>query len=780
MPFFNPYQFVLVSTPNTIDWTGIAAFDGRDIGHHSHAGYATTNGPNSDPVYSGRLICRLETVTQAFVGGANRTEGDKKNDRPATVEPYKIDNEAAIPASTLRGMISSVAESASNSALRVLENRFLTYRRKMSEAMSAIGMVILAHGKYWLYPLTLPTGKITAGTCEIDKKWSGVFCTPRLKVYLSWEPGAAWSKLQPTFVWASRRTPQQYYALPLQDRRFRTQRDVPLGTRFSCDDFVRRPSNSASLFIGQRPLQEIIPVAVSELSQEQRKIGTYRQGVIRVFAHGLRTDIPQNRKHELFIPFSKRDLTRIEQFIACSPDQVRAFTVPDYSANLPSQWFLEIPQDVIARYHALADERSLQKGQEKLSPDEQLPYQPVGTPRNEGDCDSPEIHHCLRLKTGDLVYFAVPNTDGPPSIAEVSLSSIWRGAVNERAHAFWCSISPELPLFNAARQYISPAEWLFGFVEGNEGNDQLNRSARAFASKVHFSPARLVAEPQNGPFDDEVTLKVLNTPKPPCPAMYFDTPAGTPKSGLTAGKHNPNGRKFYLHAWQENGAVVKLNNRGLRDANGREPWRSYDSPNGPKPHLKVRITPLKKKCIFYFHVDFENLSTTELDLLCFVLEPNSLFHHKLGMGKPIGLGTVRISIEGLFLVNRIARYGSDDIFGGHRYYQAWWTDQHSVEWRSRYPLEVVAATGQPTIALQEQPEQRAARYLEQHCDSATRALLTLGNPQNIQHPVHYPQRANLDVEVETFKWFVYNDRPQTRPKQRLHWNGTDDLPTLER
>ncbi|MGQ0594715.1 MAG: TIGR03986 family type III CRISPR-associated RAMP protein [Gammaproteobacteria bacterium] len=779
MPFFNPYQFVPVSAPNTTDWSGIAVFDGQDIGHHSHASYATTNGPNSDPVYSGRLICRLETVTQAFVGGPNRTEGDKENDRPATVEPYKIDNEAAIPASTLRGMISSVAESASNSALRVLENRFLTYRRKMSEAMSAIGMVILAHGKYWLYPLTLPTGRITAGTCEIDKKWSGVFCTPRLKVYLSWEPSAAWSKLQPTFVWASRRTHQQYYALPLEDRRFDNQRNCPPGTRFSCDDFVRRPSKSASLFIGQRPLQEIIPVVVSKLSQEQRKMGgAYRQGVLRVFAHKLRTDIPQNRTHELFIPFSKRDLSRIEEFIGCDPHEVTAFTIPDYSAPT-LQWFLEIPHDVVARYHALADERS-EKGQEKLSPEEQLPYQPVGTPRNEGDCDNRDIPHSLRLKSGDLIYFDVANTDVSPSVAEVSFSSIWRGAVKERAHAFFCNISRELLPFNALRRYISPAEWLFGFVEVNEGKDLMNRSARAFAGKVNLSPARLLSAPQGGPFEDEVTLKVLSSPKPPCPAMYFAAQASTAKSELTAETHNPNGRKFYLHAWQQNGEVVKLNSKGSRDANVREPWRSHDSPTGPKRHLKVRVKPVKKGCVFYFHVDFDNLSATELDLLCFALQPNSLFHHKLGMGKPIGLGTVRVNIEGLFLVNRLVRYGSDDVFDRSRYHQVWWGGHHSAEWRSRYRLEMVAATGQPTIAQQEQPEQRAARYLEQHTGSTTHVLLALGNPQNIRDPVHYPQLANLDVEVETFKWFVYNDRPQTRPKQRLHWNGTGDPPPLER
>ena len=40
-------------------------------------------------------------------------------------------------------------------------------------------------------------------------------------------------------------------------------------------------------------------------------------------------------------------------------------------------------------------------------------------------------------------------------------------------------------------------------------------------------------------------------------------------------------------------------------------------------------------------VDFDNLSPRELGLLLYALKPAEGFRHKLGMGKPIGLGGVR-------------------------------------------------------------------------------------------------------------------------------------------
>ena len=41
--------------------------------------------------------------------------------------------------------------------------------------------------------------------------------------------------------------------------------------------------------------------------------------------------------------------------------------------------------------------------------------------------------------------------------------------------------------------------------------------------------------------------------------------------------------------------------------------------------------------------------------------------------------------------------------------------------------------------------------------SSKTALLALGNPANVKHPVHTPQVRGHSIEKETYRWFVEND-----------------------
>jgi hypothetical protein len=60
-----------------------------------------------------------------------------------------------------------------------------------------------------------------------------------------------------------------------------------------------------------------------------------------------------------------------------------------------------------------------------------------------------------------------------------------------------------------------------------------------------------------------------------------------------------------------------------------------------------------------------------MDLLCFALRPSHLFRHKLGMGKSLGLGTVRIDVDRIDMIDRSMRYLHDDPFSDPRVH---WTD----------------------------------------------------------------------------------------------------------
>ena len=69
----------------------------------------------------------------------------------------------------------------------------------------------------------------------------------------------------------------------------------------------------------------------------------------------------------------------------------------------------------------------------------------------------------------------------------------------------------------------------------------------------------------------------------------------------------------------------------------------------------TKIKPIDKGALFNGEIRFENLSKVELGALLFALDLPKGCAHKLGMGKPLGLGSVRITPK-LYLSDRKNRY----------------------------------------------------------------------------------------------------------------------------
>src|SRR5205085_3372528 len=155
---------------------------------------------------------------------------------------------------------------------------------------------------------------------------------------------------------------------------------------------------------------------------------------------------PKERRFELFIPY---------------PDGAEKWkTFP-------------IPPEVVARFHDLADQRT---DDHKTDDGPLLPFHPLGTIRNEKPKDKDDLR--FRLKDGDLVYFK-PTADRT-AIAEISLSAIWRGRVDEShdiyakkasTYTFVAEVDPDLLPFNEDRKVITIAEQLFGFVQQDKKDD---------------------------------------------------------------------------------------------------------------------------------------------------------------------------------------------------------------------------------------------------------------------------------------------------------------------
>ncbi|EDN71409.1 Cold-shock DNA-binding domain protein [Beggiatoa sp. PS] len=634
--FHNPYHFVPVEkTAHSERCLTVDQFKQRELGPYSHAAYHQGK-------YSGRIVCRLTTTDNLMFVGAKQEPGN--DNQSATTKPFELEEgKPAIPASTLRGLLSSIAETASNSALRVLNDQVLSYRKAMEESLSAIGMVKITNeqGKkvYHLKPLALPTlvkkhgqQDFTFNTQnEMEKKaYAKMFEEhANLKVYLNGydADGKPVDSLLGKKTYLSDQ-PEFYYA-PLKELHFND-------SLLSNDESLHIKGS----YVVAQDRKNNIRIKSHEEWKNLPSKQSYTRGILRVLGKKGR-DMPNTKTHEIFIPY------------------------PEEAENWDT---FPILPEAIERFHQLADDRT--------DEEPSLPYELLGMERNNNsDVLKEELakkglkngDQALRLKAGDLVYFRPTMKNSEPVVTEVAFSSIWRGRVEDEdghkasVHDFFAEIDPELLPFNEKREKISPAELLFGFVEhrDEEQKKSQEKPGLALAGRVQVSFGQVASK---GPYYDElVTLKILASPKLPCPSLYFfdsryTDPVYTKKTALKPEKHKPQGRKAYLHHRYDPN----------RD---NPPWKTSYPHEQTKQ--KTKIKPVKKGTQFFFHIDFNNLSEWELGLLCYALRPTEAFRHKLGMGKSIGLGTVCIDPVGLFLINREERYARDAIFTAKRYHSVW-------------------------------------------------------------------------------------------------------------
>ena len=198
------------------------------------------------------------------------------------------------------------------------------------------------------------------------------------------------------------------------------------------------------------------------------------------------------------------------------------------------------------------------------------------------------------------------------------------------------SIDNLLPKELINKNYVDITKAIFG-IESNSKKDSIN-----FASRVFFEDAILISgTSENTPKKP----KILSSPK----ATAFQNYLVQTSDDLDRIKHYDSdntkirGNKLYWH--QDN------------------PQWEETNPNSEHDSQYTKIKPVNKGAKFVSKIRFENLSKTELGALLFVLKLDTNCHHKIGMGKPLGLGSIKITPK-LFLSDRKKRYEelfSDDL-----------------------------------------------------------------------------------------------------------------------
>lgn len=260
------------------------------------------------------------------------------------------------------------------------------------------------------------------------------------------------------------------------------------------------------------------------------------------------------------------------------------------------------------------------------------------------------------LKEGRPIFYCEPN-NGQIEVTLFGQSPNFRIPYSPFQDGKAASAFDFIPENVKKSDRIDLADAIFGFVRGKDDkNNSINTDAntlKALAGRIFIENAicnKTVNDDiwLTGNFDKTITPKILSNPKPTTFQHYL-VQTNSEKSQLKhyvneppkeneAGKTVIRGHKLYWHK----GSNPDIEHPDGDDATGTQ---------------ITKIKPIKAGVSFKFNIHFENLTNIELGAILWILQiaADSKYCLSLGMGKPLGMGAVKIEHK-LLLNNRHERY----------------------------------------------------------------------------------------------------------------------------
>lgn len=300
------------------------------------------------------------------------------------------------------------------------------------------------------------------------------------------------------------------------------------------------------------------------------------------------------------------------------PNKKREFVFLDPVTNARR---IVIPQNIWDRFH---EDDQITQWQEKAFPRDQP---------QEG-CRRAPGH----LRDGEPVFFLVDDNarsvDNPDGLVFLGRAGMFR---------FPYDWSPaDLVPKSLRGAQLDLAETMFGKAA----------PGATIKGRVYFDDAIAT---DGGPTwcEPVIVPQILSAPKPTTFQHYLTQDGEKGKDQLTTyidGDHTAiRGHKLYWHRWDSGSDVSQV-----REAKHNSLRNDLQSPS-PRDTQHTIIQPVKAGVTFIGRVRFENLTDLELGALLHALQLPDGCAHRLGMGKPLGLGSVRITAR-LNLVDRAERY----------------------------------------------------------------------------------------------------------------------------
>lgn len=180
----------------------------------------------------------------------------------------------------------------------------------------------------------------------------------------------------------------------------------------------------------------------------------------------------------------------------------------------------------------------------------------------------------------------------------------------------------------------------------------------SFAGRVFFEDAFLLKNEKKGVVQEKKLIKTLASPKPTSHQLYLRQTDAKKRKTWSNPDIEIAGIKQYWHKnveskyWEEDNNNVSDSHTDYKPVvpDSRTSYKSEvsDSHTG-------YIKPVIPDNTFTGRIRFENLSNKELGALLFAIDLPKDCCHKIGLGKPYGLGTIRIT-PNLVIQNRQERY----------------------------------------------------------------------------------------------------------------------------
>ena len=330
---------------------------------------------------------------------------------------------------------------------------------------------------------------------------------------------------------------------------------------------------------------------------------------------------------------------------------------------------------------------------------------------------------------------------------------------------------------------LSPADRLFGWVFQRQEQDQKQEAEPGYKSRI-----RVICE--DGARSEIVKdfagktlpLTILGEPKPAQGRFYVAADnQGTPQkdglnkeeAGYSRGK-GLRGRKWY---WHHNGLVAteaaeywKASVEDRTQVKRNDRYQEYRRPNdqrrNPQTDSQNRsITGwIKPDTVFKASLYVQNLQRTELGALLWLLTLNNGIedgdgkrYFRLGYGKPLGFGSVRVEIDKDRLENGCLPIGTGK--GWKAYYMnlnasspAELDDTLQREYIQEFKASLLDAY-KGVLSDGETADVQRFRDLP----FINGFLQVLSGPKE-DVPIHYPRlRFNPQSKGENFRWFTAND-----------------------